>query len=261
VDLRDYDLLILNDITEISGSEKIKLEAFLQQKNKGVICFLGAGVGTNLAGLIEGCCQPEEIISPRGYLTLDWYDARHPVFSPFQYGIQKTIRVYRLTKLRADHGVIARLTGNHPFIVMNNNLSVVATPFLPIYTDIVYKSAFVPLLHRLIINTLYKRYDREAVIGDPVPGNEPMKAPTNEYLQPGQGFSQPGFYTNSRDTIAVNVESAEGDLKILGKENARILNIAKIDPRDDISQDDLSILFLYLALAALIIEMLLLALH
>lgn len=257
--LQHYGLVILNGINEISKHDKIKLETFLMEDNKGVVCFLGQAVGDNLNSIIGRCCRVEEYVSVKGYVTLDWIDYDHPIFQVFEHtAVLKNIKFHNFHKLNAPKNVIAKLTGNNPFIVIDNGLCVVATQFLPQNTDIVYKTAFVPLIHRLIVNTMYPSHDHELYVGDQTLQFDKLKAPTGEYLLPGQVLLKPGFYTTTQETLGVNVIAAEGNLKTLGNKAAEIMHIEIIDPEKEFKQNDMSITLLLLALFALLLESLLL---
>lgn len=257
--LQRYGLVILNGIDEISKHDKIKLETFLMKKNKGVLCFLGQVVGDNLNSFINRCCRAEEYVSAKGYVTLDWVDYDHPIFEVFEHtAVLKNIKFHSFHKLDARKNVIAKLTGNNPFIVLDNGLSVVATQFLPQYTDIVYKTAFVPLIHRLIVNTAHPSHDHELYVGDQALQFGKLKAPTGEYILPEQVLLKPGFYTTAQDTLGVNVIAAEGNLKMLGSKAAKTMHIEVIDLEKDFKQDDMSTTLLLLALFVLLLESLLL---
>lgn len=259
VDLRRFNVIILNGIHEVRESDRIKLNNFILQANRSVICFLGAEVGKNLKDFVSQCCSIEKKISPKGYVTLDWVDYEHPIFSIFFGGtVLKNIKFYHFQELKTQGGIIAKLTGEYPLIITNNNLAVVATQFTPHATDIVYKTAFVPLLFRLIISTTYNKFDKEYYVGQKIDIFEQIKAPTGEYLTKGKEFIYPGFYTVDNETIGVNVDPEEGNLKILGEEAANVLNVHRINLDKDLNKGDLSTIFLYLALFALFLELTLL---
>jgi hypothetical protein len=259
VDIRRFNTIILNGIYDISESDKIKLYDFMSGDQRSVICFLGSNVGATLAEFIEPCCQFEKPMAPKGYVTLDWVNYTHPIFRIFVNStVLKNIKIYRFQKLSAQRGVIAKLPDNNPFIIINNNLAVVATQFVPEATDLVYKTAFVPLLYRLILNTTFTSYDREFYIGQKVNTPKKIKAPTGEYIPKGKEFLIPGFYTIDNETIGVNVVTSEGNLKALGDETAKILNIQKLNLGMNLTEGDLTSTFLYCSLLAIFLELLLL---
>ena len=81
-----------------------------------------------------------------------------------------------------------------------------------------------------------------------------LKAPTGEYINRGSEFLMPGFYAADDETLGVNVISHEGNLKILGTERAAILNIQMVK-EEDLLGSDLSTIFLFLALLAILLEL------
>jgi len=256
VDLRRFDAVILNGIHDISASDKIKIDNFMSQSERSVICFLGDTIGANLNDLISRCCTAEEAISPKGYVTLDWVDYEHPIFKVFVGSpALKNIKFYHFQKINAQKGIIAQLTGNYPFIVIDGNLAIVATQFTHHTTDIIYKASFIPLLYRMIVSTTHKSYEKEFYVGQRVDAFYNFKAPTGEYLMSGRAFPIPGFYTANGETISVNVIPDEGNTKIIGDEMAQILGVHTIDVEKDLFQNDLATTFLYCALLVLLLEL------
>jgi hypothetical protein len=255
-DLRKFDVVILNGIHDISASDKIKIENFTGQGEQSVICFLGDKVGENLRELIGRCCTVEEPLSPKGYVTLDWVDYMHPIFNVFVGSpALKNIKFYHFQKMNAQKGIIAKLTGNYPFIVIDSNFVVVATHFAHHTTDIIYKASFIPLLYRMIVSTSHKSYEKEFYVGQKVPALHDLKTPTGEYLTSGREFLVPGFYTTDGSTVSVNVIPDEGNTKIMGDEMANILQVQTVDLEKDLARGDLSTMFLYLALLVFLLEL------
>ena len=254
--IKHFDLVIINGLQEISQSDKIKLETYLMQQDKGIVCFLGNAAGDNLRNFINRCCHVEEYIAAKGYVTLDWVEYEHAIFNVFRHtSVLKNIKIHNYHKLRTDKKIIAMLTGNNPFIVVDNNLTVIATQFLPQNTDLVYKSSFVPLLHRLVVNAAHRLYDHELYVGDRTNEYGALRTPTGEYIASGQDLLIPGFYTNVDDTIGVNVVAAEGNLKPIGIEAAEAMEVKSIDAERDFETNDMSAFFLILALLALLFEL------
>jgi hypothetical protein len=262
VDLRKFDVIIIDGIYEISESDKIKLESFLNQKQKAILCFLGDEVGYNLGNLIARCCEVEEMVLPKGYVTLDWIDYKHPVFNIFVGSLSlKNIKFYSYHKVTTQGDVIAKLGDDHPLIVIKDNLAVITTQFASPKTDIVYSSAFVPLVFRLVTALTTKSLEKEFYVGEVLTMPNGFSAPTGEYIAPQSEFLIPGFYTSENETIAINVLPQEGNLNILGSEIEKILNIHTIDTEMELSRSDLSKIFLYLALFALLSELILLVIY
>ncbi|KPJ74424.1 hypothetical protein AMJ52_00500 [candidate division TA06 bacterium DG_78] len=258
VDLRKFNIVILNGVEEISESDQVRLDNFLRRENVGVMCFLGRKVGDNLRHFISSCCQVKELVIPKGYATIEWIDYNHQVFSIFLGTTTlKNIKFYHFQELVADRGVIASMSGNYPLVVVHNNMAVIATQFTPQSTDIVYKTAFIPLVYRLLMGLVTTPLNREFYIGDKMTSFQRLKTPRGEYLVQGDEFRQPGFYGAGDDTIAVNVNPDEGNLAVLGNERAHILNI-HTTTQESIVGSDLTIFFLFLSLLAIVVETLLL---
>jgi hypothetical protein len=260
-DLRNYDVIVLNGIHEITESDRIKLDNFRTQREKAVLIFLGESAGDVLQGFIEPCCTIDSLLMPRGYVTLEWIDYADPTFNVF-VGTTTLLntRFYRVQKVTPHGRVIARFTGNHPFIVKHDNLIVVTTQVTPEATDLVYTAAFVPMIYRLTTSSIGVSYDREMLVGEMITGAHAVRAPTGALLPDSSVLQIPGFYAVDDHTVGVNVNPREGSVKKLGTEAARALAIAKISLEQDIAGSDVSTMLLYCALGALVLELLLLAL-
>lgn len=189
---------------------------------------------------------------------MDWFDREHPAFAIFaDKRALPGIKFYKFRVLRAPAGIIA-LAGQYPLIIVRDNVCVIATTFRPENTDLVYKAVFVPLLHRLISSLVNRRPDREYRVGATVDGSKPLRGISGELIT-GHYFAAPGFYIYGRDTIAVNVAPAEGDLKVVSPAVLKVYNIGTIDgPGRDRSGIDLIKGLLIIALAAAGFEVLLL---
>ncbi len=261
INLRQYDVVILN-AHEISPGGRVRLEDFLGQPEKSIICCLGDTVMPQLAEFIKVCCLPESLVLPKGYVTLDWVDFDHPVFDVFVQatGLRST-KFFRFYSIQPRGRVIAKLTGGYPFITIASNLAVVSVQFKPEATDLVYKTAFVPMLHRLLVSTTYRAHDREFFVNDIMEEHEMVRTPTGEPLAKGQAFFIPGFHTADGTTLGVNIDPEEGNLKPLGPDAARALNIRQVDFGRDIGAQDLSTFFLLCALCALVLELLFLVIR
>jgi len=260
-DLRKFDIVILNGINDISEYDRIRLEDFLSRDGTGCIYFLGDEVGENIRNCLSRWIKIEGLIIPKGYITLNWIDYKHSVFTIFEKeAALKGIKFYRFQKISANSGVIARLEDNYPLIILNRNVAICATQFNARSTDIVYKPIFVPLLYRLIASLVYRLPDREFYVGDRITTYERLKGPDGEYLTKNGKFLKPGFYTTDNETIAVNVVPEEGNLKTIKDEVSKSLNIKIIDLKDTLGYGDLTGLFLFLTLFAILFELILIAL-
>jgi hypothetical protein len=103
-------------------------------------------------------------------------------------------------------------------------------------------------------------YDNELHVGEEISDATSVKAPTGEYIPGSSVLRVPGFYTVDGEIVGVNVIPDEGNVKKIGPEAAKTLNVSVIDPERDLAASDLSTILLYCALCALLLELILLAL-
>lgn len=260
VDLRKFRMIILNGVHDLSEGDRIKLDNFLSRDDTGIICFLVDNVGDNLRSFIGRCAKVENQVLPKGYATLDWVDYEYPAFTIFKGSASlKGIKFYQFQKIIVNKGTVAKL-GDYPLIAVNNNLAIVATQFNTQTTDIIYKSSFVPLLYRLITSLVYRFPDKEFYVGNKLNTHKILKGPNDEYLTDNE-FSKPGFYTLNHETLGINVIPEEGNLKTIGEEIAKSLNVQTIDLTISTAGGDLTSIFLLLALVAIFFELILLSIH
>lgn len=261
VDLRNFDVIVLNGIQNITESDRIKLDNFRAQREKAVLCFLGQAVGTVLKDFIEPCCTVDTLLLPRGYVTLDWIDYSDPTFDVFA-GTTTLLnaRFYSAQKVTTQKKVIARFTGNHPFIIKHDNLVVITTQVTPHATDLIYTAAFVPMIYRLTTSSIGISYDKELLLGETITGAQAVRAPTGAIVPDSSFLQIPGFYSVDGHIVGVNVIPEEGSVKKLGTEAATALTVSIIDLERDVTGSDLSTILLYCALCALVLELLLLVL-
>ena len=261
-DLRRYDILILDGLQEISEVDKIKIVNHLGNPNAALVLTLGGEVGANLRDLISECCRVEKSVLPKGYVTVDWIANEHPVFKIHEgSGVLKDVQYFQYQKLEAEKGVLARFTGSDPFIVVRGNLAVIAGALNAQQTNFVYKNSFVPIMLRLIVSLVSEAHGKEFFVGDRVLAYGSTRAPNGELLSQGDVFTMPGFHFVNGDTLCVNVEPEEGNLKILGPERSEVLNVRRVDPTRHLMGSDLSSFFLIFALIALAFELVFLLLR
>lgn len=260
IDLRVFHTVVLNGIVEITANDRLRLNDFLKQPGRSVLVMLGDQVGENLRTFVRPCCSIEDPISPQGYVTIDWIDETHPTMNVFMRSTAlRNVRVFHFHQLAATKGIVAKLTGGYPFIIIQDNCAIVSTQCTSKATDIVYSTVFVPLLYRLISSTSDPQGRKEFYVGERLQQKNDIRSPQGEYLKKEDLFLIPGFYTTENDTFAVNVLSVEGNVKTLGSESARLLDIHYIDLKEKIKGGSLAQLLLYCALVALCLEILLLA--
>lgn len=256
VDLRRYDVLILAGLQEISEVDKIKLMNHRTEPGSALITILGQEVGENLKDFLSGCCRIGEGVSPRGYVTIDWIDETNSLFSIFgESGALRDVQYFRYTRIEAEGGVLARFTGGDPFLVICDDIVVLTGQLNPESTNFVYKSTFVPVILRLMMELVSEPYNNELYVGDRVPTSGTVRTPAGELLNGEETLAMPGFHDIDGETLCVNVRPEEGDLRVLGPERAKILNVQRIEPERDLMGSDLAQLLLIFALVAIIFEL------
>jgi hypothetical protein len=255
-DLRRYDVIILAGLQEISEVDKIRLMNHRLEPGSALITILGKELGENLRDFLSGCCRVGKSVSPKGYVTLDWIDETNSLFGIFGGGgALRDVQYFRYTQVEADEGVLARFAGGDPFLIACDNMAVLTGLLDPRSTNFVYKSAFVPVILRLIVSLVSEPSGNELYVGDRVPASGTVRTPAGELLLAEEALTMPGFHFIDGETLCVNVRAEEGDLRILGSERADILNVQRIEPGRDLMGSDLSQLFLILALMAIILEL------
>jgi len=262
IDLRKYNIVILDGVQAISEADKIRLLNHLNDPGSGLVVILGDEIDDNLRDFLSKWCRIEDIIVPKGYVTIDWIAHEHPIFSVF--GLSNSlsdVQYSRYVKVEAEQGVLARFAGGAPFIIVRDNMCLVTGSLNAQSTNFVFKSTFVPTLLRLMVNLVSESDREEFYVGDRIPRYGLVKSPNGEYLGADDIFSMPGFHLADKETICVNVRPQEGDLSILGQERADILNVQQIDPEHHLVGSDLTNFFLLLALVALAFELALLLIH
>jgi len=259
VDLRKFNVIILNGISDISENDAMKLSDFLAKRNTGIIFLPGETAGDNLRKLLKNYdIKIQKKVTPQGYATIKYLDFDYPPFNIFkEVSGFKNIKFFNFFEISTQVKIRARLIGDYPLIVNNKNLLVFATNFSEENTDIMFHPVFVPLIHRLIYGIINQNFDNEFWVGDVVDTTKIIIGPDGEYFR-GEKFTRPGFYTISGETIAVNVASKEGNLKVISREAMSSLNIQLIDPIKGLARQDLSISFLILSLFMVVMEMILL---
>jgi hypothetical protein len=256
VDLRRYDVMILAGLSEISDGERLRLSAFLSRPGTGLVVTLDDSVVGTAGGILEGVCRIEENVVPKGYVVVNWVDTDHRVFKIFEnQRAMRDVLFYRYVRISAPDGVLARFSTGDPCIILRGNTAVIACRMVPSSTNFVYKSSFVPVLLRLLVNFVAGSQLTEFRVGENVAPLERVRTPAGDVLASDDFFKIPGFYSHNGESLCVNVEPGEGDLRILGQERAAILNVQKVDPEKDLAGSDLTTLFLIMALLSVFFEL------
>jgi hypothetical protein len=255
-DLRRYDLVILNRLSDMSDAERMRLLNYVNVQGTALMLIIGDDAGENIKSIVSDWCRFEGRVMPRGYVTVDWFDRVHPVFTVFgsERGFSD-VQYFQYTKVVAEQGVLARFSGGDPFVVVKDNMCVIAGALDAQSTNFVYKNSFVPFLLRLVTDLVSDQYRKEYHVGDRLMNFGSVRAPNGELLMSGEAYFMPGFHTAEEETLCVNVDPGEGDLRALGKERAEILGVRIIDPEHNLLGSDLTNLFLILALIAVAFEL------
>ena len=255
-DLRRYDAIVLAGLHEISDGERLRLFDFLSRPNAGLLVTLDDSIGSNLGDILAATCRIDESVLPKGYVVVDWIDKEHRIFNIFEdQRAMRDVQFYRYVRTHAQDGVLARFSTGDPCIIVRNNTVVIAGRMISTSTNFVYKSSFVPVFLRLLVDCVTRLGQREFYVGESVAPLSMVRTPAGDVLLSGDAFKIPGFYTHDGESLCVNVEPNEGDLRALGEERAGILNIRQVDPERDLVGSDLSTLFLVMALFSIAAEL------
>lgn len=260
IDLRPFQIIILNGIEELTEFEVIKLNNYLSQQRNGLIIFLGPKIGVNFKNFLADFGTIEEQFSVEGYINIQWIDTEYEPFRIFadNPGIN-FIKFFKLYKISSKTQALAKLNNGIPLILYHNNIMLVTTQFNEASTDIIYNPNFIPLLHSLIYGLANKYTDNEFRTGDKLLKQVKIKSPDGEVLSENI-FLKPGFYTVENETIGVNIDPRESNPQILSTEMADALGIKIITPESLQGSSDLTNLFLFIAFCALICELILMLL-
>jgi len=246
IDLRPYNIIIINGIEEITNFELLKLMNFLSRTRTGLVLFLGPSVGPGLRNWVYNYAELEEWLNLEGYINIKWIDTDYRPFALFKENAGlKGIKIFKMWKLKPRATTLMRLDNNLPFLINQNNIMVFPTIFSETYTDIVYNPNFIPLLHSIIYGLLNKNIDKEYWIEEVVNKFESR-------------ITKPGFYKVDSDTIGVNINPLESNLSTITPQMAQNLGIKIIDADSMSGSTDLTTLFLFLLLCAFVFEILLL---
>ncbi len=260
VNLGPHQIILLNGIEEITEFERLKLLNFLTQSRNGLIICLGPKTGPQLKNFLTDCGDIKGLVNIDGYLNIKWYDTDYPPFYVFQDnpGL-KTIKFFRLCQMIPRGRVLALLNNDMPLIINHNNLTVLTTELNESSTDLIYNPNFVPLLHSLIYGLTNKHIDNEFRIGDRVLRPDLIRDPDGEILSDSI-LSKIGFYTVSKETLAVNIDPVESNPATITPQMADNLGIKTITIESLKGPADMSTSFLIIALCAFVCELLFLLL-
>ncbi len=283
-DPRRFATVVITDAAALSRPDWTRLGFFLQSGGSALVMF---GNPPSDSSLLAGRIRVLGLSRPAGFVSVTSVDTTHPVLEILGAADLSAARFFAHARLDPSAGrVLARLSDGEPLMIDSENGRLVTWAFtaVPEFTDLVFKAAFVPLLHRTLLYLASGELRSECVVGDtiraPVTGSGPVTVSTPggrvlETPEPGIGrpevvltrTEKPGIYRVGDRPYAVNVLAAEGDLATasadeLRKQGYRILFTAanQQSPIANRRSSDLSPLLLWLAAFAFAAELLLLAL-
>jgi hypothetical protein len=282
-DPRRFAAVVVTDAAALSRPDWTRLGFFLQSGGSALVMF-GNPPADSL--LLAGRIRFRGLAHPSGFVSVAAADTTHPVLEILKSADLSSARFFAHARLDPAGGrVIARLSDGEPLIVDAENGRLVTWAFtaLPEFTDLVFKAAFVPLLHRTLLYLAGGGLGQEYLVGDtiraPVAGSGPVTVSTpggRVVMQPEPEAGrpevvlartgQPGIYRVDERPYAVNVLAAEGDLSrapadALRKQGYQVLSAAGSQQSAiyNLKSSDLSPVLLWLAAFAFAAELLLLA--
>ena len=282
-DPRRFATVVVTDAAALSRPDWTRLGFYLQSGGSALVMF---GNPPSDSSLLAGRIRLFGLSQPAGFVSVASVDTTHPVMEILSRADLSAARFFAHARLDPAGGrVLARLSDGEPLMLDSENGRLVVWAFtvLPEFTDLVFKAAFVPLLHRTLLYLASGELRSEYAVGDtihaPVDGSGPVTVSTPdgrlvETPEPGTGrpevvltrTAKPGIYRVGDRPYAVNVLAAEGDLTqaspdALRKQGYQVLSVSndQQSPIVNRQSSDLSPLLLWLAALAFAAELLLLA--
>ncbi len=283
-DPRRFAAVAVTDAAALSRPDWTRLGFYLQNGGSALVMFATPPTDSSLlAGRVRFLGSSR----PAGFVSVASVDTTHPVLEILRTADLSAARFFSHARLTAAGArVIARLSDGEPLMLdaENGRLIVWAFTTEPEFTDLVFKAAFVPLLHRTLLYLASGELGSDYLVGDtiraPAEGSGPVTVSTPdgrvvETPEPGAGrpevvlarTGRPGIYRVGDRPYAVNVLAAEGDpsqtpADVLRKQGYQVLSAsANLQSAIyNLKSADLSPLLLWLAALAFAAELLLLAL-
>ena len=291
VDARDYGLVVLTDAAALGRADWTRLGFLLQARGAALLMAGTAPADSEVGqGLVRFTGQRGLGHDPKsqadfghvpssGFVSVSELDSTHPAVELLRLKDFADARFFTHARFDPAGGrVLARLVDGDPlmFEAADGRLMVWAFAPVPEQTDLVYKAAFVPLLHRTMASLASLRLRSDYLVGDTirmsVDGAGPVEVVTPELsyqVEPGTGKGRPevvftntgvpGAYAVGRQPVAVNVLAAEGDLTRVTAKRLAELGY-EVRPDAGTGGSDLTQTVLWLAALAFALEMLLLLL-
>jgi hypothetical protein len=228
-DPRRFAAVVITDAAALNRSDWVRLGFYLQSGGSALVMF---GDPPSDTSLLAGRIRYRGLSRPAGFVSVASVDTTHPVMEILSPDDLSAARFFAHARLETGSGrVLSRLSDGDPLIVESEDGRLAAWAFtaMPEFTDLVFKAAFVPLLHRTLLYLASTPLHSEYAVGDtiraPVPGSGPVtvSTPSGRLLEtpklgPGRPevviarTQTPGIYRVADRTFAVNVLAAEGDL-------------------------------------------------
>jgi len=213
-----------------------------------------------------------------GFVSVEAVDTTHPVFEILRRSDLASSRFFSHSRLAATGGrALAEASDKTPLVLeaADGRLMVWSFSAKPEFTDLVYKAAFVPLLHRTIYYLASAPLRTEFAVGDTIrlpveeagsvtvvtPAGRFNVMPVSRMGRPEVVFantSVPGIYTVGNRMVAVNPDPSQGDLTQAPVSRLSEAGFA-VRKGDTAASADLVPILLLLAAIAFAAEMLLLA--
>jgi hypothetical protein len=273
-DPRDYGLVVVTDAAALGRSDWTRLSFHVQSGGAALVL---AGTAPEDSGAGFGLVRFAGTARSGGFAVVTEVDTAHAALAMLTHGDLEAARFFTRARIEPVGGrVLARLSDGSPLLVESHEGRLVVGAFGPVpeQTDLVYKAAFVPLVHRLLASLANARLGHEYSVGDTVrmtlDRSQPVEVQTPErrvMVQPTPGRGRPevvfaaagvpGIYAVADVPVAVNVDAAEGDLS---RADVRLLSGQGYEIRTEAGSrtSDLSQVALYLAALAFALEMILL---
>jgi hypothetical protein len=272
-DLSSFSVVGLIGLQGLSRPQIKRIEHYL--KGEGGIFIVLKGPLKDPEWLEPYCTVETTPGLPEGsFLTLSELDYSHPILYPFKDQCDLTLpRFFKRLKVRPNSSkVLARFSDGTPWLLAWDR-GVLLTSGLDLNcTDLPVKAIFPPLMHRAF-RYLDQEPDKEWIVGDTitikVDGSSPVRVlgPDNlefrvlPQLIDGRKILKfvakaPGFYRIGDQIVAVNLDPDEGDLTRMRRGELESLGF-KVFSSPQLQGFDFSPIFLFAALACMIIELIL----
>ncbi len=280
-DPRNYQVVVITDASALKAPDLSRLDFHLRSGGAGLLMVGPVPTGTvNIGGYVQSL----GFARPAGFVSVTRADTTHPILEKVGLSALSSVRIWQHSRLDPKENlVLARLADQDPLILESpaHRLIIWAIGPTPEFSDLVYKAAFVPLLHRTVSYLAQTRLRTDYFVGDTIrfrldnlstvvvktPKGRIRLEPTIEHGQATLTLTQtlmPGIYAIESEgingqplAVAVNPLAEEGDLTQASYD--RLVSQGLHVRSDKLPPSaDLTIPLLYIAAAAFAAELLLL---